>query len=281
VTGTDGADEPLQIDTSAAHAARVYDYLLGGVDNFDIDKEAAHHAAAAHPGGIVTSRALVRGNRDFLVRAVRFLAGEAGIRQFLDIGTGIPNADNVHAVAQQVAPDSRVVCVDNDPVVLAHAHTLFESTPQGDASFVNGDLRDTEGILRQAATTLDLSQPVAILLVAVLHLIRDEEDPYAIPRRLLEAVAPGSYLVVSHLTGELYPQMTDVARRYEETMQEPLVLRTHDQVVRFFDGLELVEPGVVAVDRWRPDASPSGSSASSGSSSAQQMAHYGGVARKP
>jgi hypothetical protein len=276
VTGIgDGLAEPYQVDTSVAHAARVYDYLLGGVDNFTVDEEAAHHAARAHPGGITTSRALVRGNRDFLVRAVRFLAGEAGIRQFLDVGTGIPNADNVHAVAQQVAPDSRIVCVDNDPVVLAHAHTLLQSTPDGAASFVNGDLRDPDGILQRAGATLDLGQPVAILLVAILHLIRDHEDPYAIPTRLLEAVPSGSYLVVSHLTGELYPQMTEVARRYEETMHEPLVLRSRDAVARFFDGLELVEPGIVPVDQWRPD--PSGENPSP----VQQMAHYAGVARKP
>jgi hypothetical protein len=269
-----GGNGPFEIDTNVAHAARVYDYLLGGVDNFAVDRQAAQNAATAHPGGIATSRAMVRGNRDFLVRAVRFLAGETGIRQFLDVGTGIPNADNVHAVAQQVAPDSRIVCVDNDPIVIAHAHTLIESTPEGAATFVDADLRDPDDVLRQASALLDFSQPVAILLVAILHLLRDEDDPYALPTRLLEAVPSGSYLVLSHLTGELAPEMVEVSRRYESTMQEPLVLRTHAQVSRFFDGLELVEPGVVSVDQWRPDETGD-------TPDTPLMAHWCGVARKP
>lgn len=247
--------EPVVIDTGVAHAARIYDHYLGGIDNFAVDREAAERAAAVHPGGMATVRASVRANRAFLGQAVRYLALDAGVRQFLDIGTGIPNADNVHGVAQQVAPDSRVVYVDNDPVVLAHAHELLRSTPQGATAYVNGDLRDPKEILLRAEATLDLTEPVAVMVLGVLHFFPDGDDPYGIVARLLDAVAPGSHLVVSHLAADIHRgEMATVAERFNRTTNETWVLRTHVEVAHFFAGLDLVDPGVVQVNRWRPVA---------------------------
>jgi SAM-dependent methyltransferase len=266
--------EPFEIDTSVPNAARVYDYLLGGTDNFAVDREAADRNNEVLPGGIDAARAEVRANRDFLGRAVRYLVAEAGVRQFLDIGTGIPNADNVHAVAQEAAPESRVVCVDYDPVVLAHAHLLLESRPEGATAYIHGDFRNPEKILSEAAATLDLSQPVALVLLGILYLIPDEDDPHGIVAGLLDALAPGSYLVISHMTADFNPEMIELAERLNETMAEAFVLRDRTQVERFFDGLELVEPGVVQVGHWHPDAdqtTPPG----------EVTAYYVGVGRKP
>jgi trans-aconitate methyltransferase len=239
-----------EIDTNVAHAARIYDYMLGGSANFAVDREAAQHLNEAFPGGIEEGRIQIRANRDFLVRAVRFMGDEAGIRQFLDIGTGVPNDDNVQAIAHQVVPDARVVCVDNDPVVLAHAHQLLRNGPQ--TVFVEADLRHPGTILERAAETLDLSQPVALTLVAVLHALPDEDDPYGIVARLVEAVPSGSGLVISHITGDVNPEEAEEAtRRINEDSAETYVLRNHDEVARFMDGLEILEPGVVTVDNWR------------------------------
>jgi hypothetical protein len=242
--------DPVAIDTRVAHAARIYDYLLGGVDNFAVDREAVERASAALPGGLERARLMVRSQRLFLASVVRCLAGELGVRQFLDIGTGIPNADNVHAVAQDTAPAARVVYVDNDPVVLAHAHTLMRPTRKGTGAYVHGDLRAPARILRQAATTLNFARPVAVILVGVLHLIRDEDDPYRIVARLLEAVPSGSYLVLSHLASDVEPELVDAIARANETMSDPFVLRTRGQVARLLDGLDVVEPGIVTLDRW-------------------------------
>jgi SAM-dependent methyltransferase len=242
--------EGAEIDTTVAHAGRVYDYLLGGVDNFAIDREVCEQAFAAYPGGFEAARIDVRANRAFLGRAVRHLAGEVGIRQFLDIGTGIPNADNTHAVAREAAPDSRIVYVDNDPIVLAHAHQLLRATPE--AVYLKEDFRNPQGVLQKAADTLDLSQPVALMLVAILHLIKDEDDPYGIVAQLVDALAPGSYLVISHLTDGLPTAMTEVANRLNATMLEAMVLRGHAEVSRFFDGTELMAPGVVQLVQWEP-----------------------------
>ncbi len=188
-------------DTSVAHPARVYDYWLGGKDNFAADREAAERVLAVSPG----LRFRVRANRAFLARSVRYLAGEAGIRQFLDIGTGIPSANNTHEVAQSVAPDARIVYVDNDPIVLVHARALLTGTEQGRTAYIEGDLRDTQTILEQAARTLDFSQPVAIMLLGILHLISDSEDPYGIVARLVDAVPAGSYLAISHPASDIHP----------------------------------------------------------------------------
>jgi hypothetical protein len=255
-SSTDPDREVSEIDTSVAHPARVYDYLLGGTDNFEVDREAAKLHAATNPGGIDAVRTDIRANRAFLVRAVRYLAAEVGIRQFLDIGTGVPNADNVHAVAQQTAPTSRIVYVDNDPIVLAHAHSLLRSTPEGATAYIDGDLLEPENIIEQAAATLDVTKPVAIMLVAILHFELKDGDAYDVVARLLDAVPSGSYLVISHLTQDIQPEvMAKLAEMVESnpTMDYRFVMRTKAELARFFDRLELIEPGIVPVEDWRPD----------------------------
>lgn len=270
-------DEVL-IDTTVAHAARIYDYYLGGSTNFEVDRIAAEHAASVHPGGIDTVRASVRSNRAFLVRAVDWLASEGAIRQFLDVGSGIPNGDNVHAAAQRTASKSRIVYVDNDPIVLAHAHELVRSTPEGAVDYLRGDLREPDDILRRAAATLDFTQPVAVLLVGILHFFPNSDDPYGIVARLLEAVPPGSYLVVCHLASDIHAEaMAEAADRFNQATNETWVLRSHDEVARFFDGLELVEPGVVQVDEWRPGDGPPPVLAPDGRTNPLHV----GVGRKP
>jgi hypothetical protein len=267
--------EPVDIDTSVPHPARIYDYLLGGKENFAVDREAAEQVAGAHPGGLETARAVVRANRAFLGRAVRYLATDAGIRQFLDIGTGVPTEGNTHEVAQRVAPDSRIVYVDNDPIVLALSRSLLRSTPEGATAYVNGDLREPEAILEQAADTLDLAQPVALMLVAVLHLIPEADDPYGIVARLVGALPRGSYLVVSCLAKDIQDdEMAEAAERHGKVVQEPIALLGGDDVARFFDGLEVVEPGVVQVHRWRRDRA-------AGPADAPATPIYGAVGRKP
>ncbi len=239
------------IDTSTAHPARVYDYWLGGKDNFAADREAAEMALQAYP----QLAEAVQSNRAFLARAVRYLTHKAGIRQFLDIGTGIPAANNTHQVAQREAADSRIVYVDNDPIVLLHARALLKSTPQGACDYLRADLRNPEQILAEAAHTLDLGAPVALMLLAILQFISDDEDPYALVARLLAELPSGSYLVVSHPTDDFNPnRQGESIKRYNERVADQATLRGHDETARFFDGLELVEPGVVAVAKWRPDS---------------------------
>ena len=263
-----------EIDTTIAHASRMYDYLLGGTNNFAVDRAAAEEANADAPGGMDAARAGTRANRAFLGRAVRHLA-DIGIRQFLDIGAGIPHGSHVHEIAQKVAPPARVVYVDNDPIVLAHSHALLHGTEEGASDFVSGDLCDPDAVLRDAAATLDLSRPTAILLVAVLHFVPDERNPWAIVRRLCESVPRGSYLALSHGTIDADPAaLTALTRRLSERSRERFVWRRHDEVLRFFDGLDLLEPGLVPVNRWRPD--PEGARPA-----AYDVAIHGGVARIP
>ncbi|SRR5579875_1101623 len=259
---------PASIDTSVAHPARVYDYWLGGKDNFTADREAAERVLAVSPG----LRFRVRANRAFLARAVRYLAGEAGIRQFLDIGTGIPSASNTHEVAQAVAPDARVVYVDNDPIVLVHARALLASGPHGTTQYIDGDVRQPDAILREAARTLDFSRPVALMLLGIMHLIQDSEQPYRITARLMTALPPGSYLALSHPASDIHPSQAEAQRRYNERVSTPQTLRTREEVSRFFDGLELVPPGVVYVHAWRPDPADQ--------APADARSAWGGVARK-
>lgn len=261
--------EPVEIKPDVPNAARIYNVLLGGDANFEADRIATEQAVAVYPGGLEAAKGAVRANREFLGRAARYLALEAGIRQFLDLGTGIPDSTNVHAVAQAAAPDSRVVCVDYDPVVLAHARSLMVSTPEGAAAFLNGDFRNHVPILREAADTLDFDQPIAVMLIALLHLLDDGEDPYGLVQEYMAAVPSGSYLVASHLTNDLI-EMADSAARFTEVMTEPMVLRTHAEVSRFFDGLEMVDPGLVPIDQWHPDHPPQGG-----------VVHFAGVGRKP
>ena len=265
--GHESADR-FGIDTSVAHSARVHNYWLGGKDNFAADRATGDAVIAAYPG-IVKS---VRANRAFLARAARFLAAEAGIRQFLDIGTGIPAADNTHEVVLAAAPDARVVYVDYDPVVLLHARTLLTSDVSGAIDYIDADLRDPGTILRQAERTLDFSRPVAIMLIAIMHLIGDADDPYGLVAQLTAAMPPGSYLALSQVASDIEPeQMAEAARRFNRSAYEKQRHRTHAEVSRFFDGLELVDPGVVAVQHWRPQSEIEASAKS---------AMWGGVGRK-
>jgi len=235
-------------DTSVPHIARVYDYWLGGKDNFAADRELGEQALQAYPKLVFS----VRANRAFLARAVRFLAAEAGIRQFLDIGTGIPTADNTHEVAQRVAPESRIVYVDHDPIVLAHARALLTSKPEGVCAYVDADLRDPDAILAAAADTLDFSQPVAVMLLAILQFASDDKVN-AIMRRLIEGCAPGSFVTLSHPASDIDAEPHgEMVRRMNQSLTEHATLRDRAAVTRLFAGLELVEPGVVRAPEWRP-----------------------------
>ncbi|HEY2675124.1 MAG TPA: SAM-dependent methyltransferase [Rugosimonospora sp.] len=262
-------ENPRGLDTGVAHPARVYDYWLGGKDNFAADREAAERVLAATPG----LRMRVRANRAFLARAVRYLAGTAGIDQFLDIGTGIPSANNTHEVAQAQAPTARVVYVDNDPIVLTHARALLISAQGGTTAYLDADLRDPEKILEKARHTLDFERPIAIILLGILHLIQDGEDPWRIVGRLMAAVPSGSYLAISHPAAEINPGQQEAQRRYNQQVSTPQTLRSRPEVARFFAGLDLVEPGLVQVHQWRPD--PGDPMPQDGTSA------HGGVARKP
>jgi hypothetical protein len=252
--GPAGSTEPAEIDTSKAHAARVYDYLLGGRANFKVDREAAEITYAAWPGGIDAVRADVRQHRAALGRVVRYYVRDAGITQLLDIGTGIPKENNVHEVAQAEEPDARVVYVDRDPIVLAHAHQLLRGTREGTVSYIAGDLHDPEPILREAAKTLDFSRPTGVMLFGILHFFSDADDPRGLIDQLMEPLAPGSHLAISHLASDLHPEeMTETFSRLNARLAESVTLRTHDEVAALLSGLELVEPGVVQTAHWRPD----------------------------
>jgi S-adenosyl methyltransferase len=264
------AAAPAGIDTSTAHIARVYNYWLGGTDNYAPDREAAAQVIEAYP----PIRASVRAQRAFLRRAVSYLAAEAGLRQFLDIGTGLPSADNTHEVAQRAAPGARIVYVDNDPIVLAHARALLTSSRAGATAYLDADLRDTGKILQAAGGILDFDQPVAVMLVGVLHCIPDADAPARLVQQLLAGVPPGSYLVVAHPASDIHTaQIGDAATRFNRVMDDGVTLRTHAEVGRFLAGLELVEPGLVQLHRWRPD--------SEGPEPDGELANYGAVARKP
>jgi hypothetical protein len=263
-----GHGEKPPFNTDVAHIARVYDYWLGGKDNFAADRVAGDAALEAYPD-LVSS---VRANRAYLARVVRYLAGEAGIRQFLDIGTGIPTANNTHQVAQGLAPGSRIVYVDNDPIVLAHARALLTSNKVGATDYIDADLRDTATILQQATRTLDFSAPVAVMLIAVLHLIGDDESPQAIVARLMDEVPSGSYLALSHVASDIEPEkMAEMRERLNRLVAQKGTYRTSAEVTRFFDGLELVEPGMVRIQQWRPRSKTQATSAA---------AMWGGVGRK-
>jgi S-adenosyl methyltransferase len=265
---TSSQDEHPTFDTGVAHIARVYNYWLGGKDNYAADREAGDQAIQAYPDLALS----VQANRAFLARTVRYLAEREGIRQFLDIGTGIPAANNTHEVAQSVAPDCRVVYVDKDPVVLSHARALLTSQPEGATDYIDADLRDTQKILAQAARTLDFSRPVAVMLIAIMHAIGDDDDPYTIVATLMQAVPPGSYLALSHVASDIVPaQAADMVGRLNRLMFEKTTPRRQADVARFFDGLGMVEPGVVRVQQWRPDTETEATTPSN---------MWGGVGRK-
>jgi hypothetical protein len=269
-SGQEPAGGDVLFDSSRPHLARVYDFWLGGKDNFEADRAVAEQVAAAYPDVL----AAVRAQRAFLARAVHFLVTEAGIRQFLDIGTGFPSANNTHQVAQGAAPQSRVVYVDNDPIVLSHARAMLTSSPEGATDFIDADLRATGTILKRAADVLDFGQPVAVMLLGILQGIPDQEEPGAIVARLVDAVPPGSYLAISQIASDVATdEVAEGVQRYNEQAAVPVAARTYAEVRCFFAGLDLIEPGVVQVHRWRAGAGDLGKG--------RDLAIYAGVGRKP
>ncbi len=260
-------DPQVTLDTGVAHPARVYDYWLGGKDNFAADREAAEQVIAANPAVLPG----VRANRAFLGRAVRYLTGEAGIRQFLDLGTGLPTAQNTHQVAQSAAPDARIVYVDNDPLVLAHARALLTGSPEGATAYVQADIRDTDKVLAAAAQTLDFGKPVAVMALMVLQYIPDADDPWGIVRRILEPLAAGSYLTASDTVRDIdTDRVTEGTARLNQRMGPmQLTLRMRPDFERFFAGLQMIEPGIVPPPEWR------------GPGSQHPIPCYAGMGRKP
>ena len=263
--GTDGS----AIDTTIPHSARIWNYWLGGKDNYEVDRVAGDEFVKAFPGIVDIARA----GRAFLARAVRYLALDAGIRQFLDVGTGLPTVDNTHEVAQRAAPESRIVYVDNDPLVLAHARALLTSTPGGSTDYVDADMRDPDVILARAAASLDFDQPVALMLIGVLGHIADDDEARSIVQRLVAGLPSGSYLALFDGLDDITKEMSEAQQGYDDTGAVPYKLRSREQVTPFFDGLEFVEPGLVRCARWRPDASPLGTG--------PDVPSLAGVARKP
>ncbi|GAA3683979.1 SAM-dependent methyltransferase [Nonomuraea antimicrobica] len=268
------ADEPVVEDklrSHVPHTARIWNYWLGGKDHFPADREVGDRVQKIFPVVIELARA----DRLFLGRAVRYLAAEAGIRQFLDIGTGLPSQDNTHEVAQRVAPESRIVYVDNDPLVLVHARALLTSSAEGATDYLDADLHDPEIILREAAKTLDFSQPVAIMLLGVMHFISDDDELQRIIDRLLTAVPSGSYVAVANTTTAVNGEATaEAVRVWNIDAQPKLKLRTPERIAEFFDGLEVVEPGWVSCSRWRTEPEYDGSLP-------VEVDQWCGVARKP
>jgi SAM-dependent methyltransferase len=266
--------ESIDLHQDVAHSARVYDYLLGGKDNYAADRAAGDASMRAWPSLPIS----MRQTRVFMHRVVRHLAAEYGMRQFLDIGTGIPTPPNLHEVAQQVAPEARVVYVDHDPIVLAHARALLDSTPEGRTGYIQADLREPDSILSagQLRDVLDLDRPVVLSLIAIVHFVLDEHDPQGIVKRILRELAPGSFLALTVFTGDTDPErVAGVGREYNQR-GIPLQIRNRAETERFFEGLELIDPGVSLVHRWRPDDCVVGESVAD-----SDIAMYGGVARKP
>jgi len=262
----EGDAQPPGIDVTIAHNARVWNYWLGGKDHFEVDRAAGDQVRAMHPSIVEVARA----DRAFLGRVVRFLAGEAGIRQFLDIGTGLPTAENTHQVAGSVAAAVTVVYVDNDPIVLTHARALLTTAPPAVTSYVNADVHDPDAILRAAARTLDFSEPVAIMMLGILNFVLDNAEAKTIAGRLLDAVVPGSYLALSHPTLELGGEGNAEAMRFwNEHATPPIRARSAEEIRELLTGLDLVDPGLVSCARWRPDIP------------AATIPHYGAVAIKP
>jgi O-methyltransferase involved in polyketide biosynthesis len=263
-----GQEQP-KLDTHVPQSARVWNYWLGGKDNFAADREIGDQIRQMNPH--IAEIAVAQ--RAFLVRAVTYLTREAGIRQFLDIGTGLPTANNTHEVAQSLAPQARIVYVDHDPLVLVHARALLVGTPEGATDYIDADLREPDTILAAAAKTLDFTQPVALVLLGITGHLTDDDEAYALVRRLLAAVPSGSYLALCDDTNVIYPEaMDEMIRQWNASGENPRVNRTPERIARFFDGLELLEPGVVSVTRWRPDPADVGQ--------IPQVDDFGGVGRK-
>ncbi|MFD5308679.1 SAM-dependent methyltransferase [Streptomyces ardesiacus] len=265
---TPGSAVQQKIDTSVPHSARIWNYWLGGKDNYPVDERAGDAYTAVFPG-IVT---IARGSRAFLRRTITHLVAEEGIRQFLDIGTGLPTADNTHEVAQRLAPEARIVYVDNDPMVLAHARALLYSTPEGATAYVDADVLDPDTVLAAAARTLDFDRPVALVLSNVLGHVPDYDRARSVVSRLVDALPSGSFLSVNDGSRGVDPDFERAQDAYNESGAAPYVLRTVDRITAFFDGLELLEPGVVPVTLWRPEA---------GAGDPEPIGEHGGLARKP
>ncbi|MFD9223085.1 SAM-dependent methyltransferase [Streptomyces sp. NPDC060064] len=270
MTGTEPA--AARIDTSKPHPARVYDWFLGGKDNYPVDEELGRHIMS------IDNRAkhVARTNRWFMHRATRWLVGEAGVRQYLDIGTGIPTEPNLHQIAQTAAPESRVVYTDNDPIVLTHAAALLRSTPEGVTDYIQADVRDPGRILEQARKILDFEQPIALSLVALLHFVGDDDSPYELVRRLVDALPSGSYLVLSQLTADFDPLAVQRGVDMYAAGGVTLVPRSYAEIGRFFEDLELTEPGIVQLTQWHPELGVD--EVTEGNEAASL---YAGVARKP
>ena len=270
MAGDTGGESGTGIDTTVPHSARIWNYWLGGKDNYPVDREAGEQVRAVLPEIVDAARA----QRGFLVRAVRYLAGDVGIRQFLDIGTGLPTANNTHEVAQATAPECRIVYADNDPLIMAHARALLTSTPEGATDYVHADLHNPDIILREAARTLDFTRPIALMLLGIVEHILDTDEAHAIVDQLLEALPSGSYLALCDPTTEVRRDvMLEAIRRWNESTKPLVTARSRQELIRFFDGLELLEPGVVPASMWRPDASELGAPL--------MVFNFGGVGRKP
>ena len=260
---------PEGVDTSVPHSARIWNYWLGGKDNYAVDREAGDQYQATFPGVVEVARA----SRGFLTRSVRYLVAEAGIRQFLDIGTGLPTHDNTHEIAQRIAPECRIVYVDNDPLVLVHARALLTSTPEGATSYVHADVRDTDRVLAAAKEVLDFTRPVGLILSGIMGHIVDFDEARSIVRRLLDPLPSGSYLSLNDGTSVVAGAAIEQAQAdYNAGGAAPYVLRTPEQIASFFEGLELVEPGVVSCPLWRPEPSKR---------PIKPVDAFGGVGRKP
>lgn len=267
-SSTEDLQRQPKIDTSVPHSARIWNYWLGGKDNFAVDREAGDQYRKVFPGVIEIARA----SRQFLARTVRYLAGEAGICQFLDIGTGLPTVDNTHEIAQRVAPESRIVYVDNDPLVLVHARALLVTSPEGATAYIDADLRDPDTILVEAAKVLDFTQPIALILSGILGHIADTDEARSMVATLVDALPSGSYLSINDGTKVIGgPVFEEAQQGYNETGAVPYQLRTPEEIASFFTGLELVEPGVVSCPLWRPDPSAGAPTA---------VDAFGGVGRK-
>lgn len=260
----------LRLDTTVPQSARVWNYWLGGKDNYPPDRAVGDEIRRTNPHIVEIAVAA----RAFLVRAVTHLTRDVGVRQFLDVGTGLPTANNTHEVAQAIAPESRIVYTDHDPLVLAHARALLVGTPEGATDYVDADLREPEHILREARRTLDFDQPVALMLMGIVGHITDDDEAYALVRRLVEALPSGSYLVLYDDTNVIHTETMDaMVRHWNESGQNPRVNRTPERIARFFEGLDLLEPGVVSVTRWRPNEVEVGQ--------VVEVDDFCGVARKP
>jgi S-adenosyl methyltransferase len=262
-----GQRQAPEFDSSVPQTARIWNYWLGGKDYFPADQAVGDQILEAFPAIVENARA----SRQFLIRSVRYLAGEAGIRQFLDIGTGLPTANNTHQVAQAVAPECRIVYVDNDPLVLVHARALLTGTPEGATDYLDADLRDPDRILEEAARTLDFTQPIAIMLMEILGHIEHDDEAQSIVKRLMGAVPAGSYLTINDST-DTSAEVVEAARIWNQSANPTYHLRSPERFARFFDGLELVEPGVVSPLEWRPEP---------GSGPPAEIDSLCGIGRKP